>query len=285
MCPPQIINNRTMVPVRFVAENLGADVEWVKATREVKISFNKFMPAKEDDTTGGTDKPVVTDKPGNTYAKPRQPLFGAEDSFELLSGNLGKVTFMQDYNRIVGEHTGFRLYYTNDDGNPDIYEFTENGFSYSDLLGKTVDISVTSLNNTAESSPFKMRFAMLDKVRGDTMWSERQTDDLMGAPCWYGLSWYSVAGATSYKIFVSNSISDYLKFVNNNDLSGFSSMITSETYFSTKSSTGLPSYLVNASWAEERYVVIYPLNADGEMGLFPRHYKIPMTGISTRLAN
>lgn len=268
-----------MVPVRLVIENLGADVEWIQPTREVKISYNKVVPAKADDATGGTDKP------GNIYATPRQPLFYIEDSFELLSGNVGKVTFVRDDRQILGPHTGFRLYFTNDDGNPDIYEFIEDGFSYSELIGKTVDISVTCVNNTAESSPFNMRFAMLGKVSGDTMWSERQTDDLMGAPCWYGLSWYPVAGATSYKVYVTKSISDYLKFVNNYDLSGFSSMITSDTYFSTKLSTGLPNDLVNASWAEERYVVIYPLNADGEMGLFPRHYKIPMTGISTKPAN
>jgi len=29
--PPQLINGRTMVPVRWVAETLGAEVEWDKA--------------------------------------------------------------------------------------------------------------------------------------------------------------------------------------------------------------------------------------------------------------
>jgi len=35
--PPQIINGRTMVPVRFVAEALGAKVEWVPSVNAVKI--------------------------------------------------------------------------------------------------------------------------------------------------------------------------------------------------------------------------------------------------------
>ncbi|MCT4605653.1 MAG: stalk domain-containing protein [Marinisporobacter sp.] len=37
---PKIINNRTMVPVRFIAENMGADVAWDKETREVTIELD-----------------------------------------------------------------------------------------------------------------------------------------------------------------------------------------------------------------------------------------------------
>jgi len=36
--PPQIIDGRTMVPVRFVAEALGADVEWIASQQTVKIT-------------------------------------------------------------------------------------------------------------------------------------------------------------------------------------------------------------------------------------------------------
>ncbi len=35
--PPTILDGRTMVPIRFVAENLGAEVEWDGATRTVTI--------------------------------------------------------------------------------------------------------------------------------------------------------------------------------------------------------------------------------------------------------
>ncbi|MBT9134045.1 MAG: Oligopeptide-binding protein AppA [Firmicutes bacterium] len=40
---PAIIQGRTMVPVRFVAENLGATVEWIEAERIVRIT--RDMPA------------------------------------------------------------------------------------------------------------------------------------------------------------------------------------------------------------------------------------------------
>ena len=36
-CPPQIINGRVMVPARFVAEPLGAKVEWDERSRTVII--------------------------------------------------------------------------------------------------------------------------------------------------------------------------------------------------------------------------------------------------------
>ena len=35
--PPMIVNGRTMVPLRFVAESLGAEVEWLPETRTIRI--------------------------------------------------------------------------------------------------------------------------------------------------------------------------------------------------------------------------------------------------------
>ncbi len=36
--PAKIINDRTMVPIRAIAECLGCEVEWIPETREVKIT-------------------------------------------------------------------------------------------------------------------------------------------------------------------------------------------------------------------------------------------------------
>ncbi len=38
---PIIINNRTMLPIRFVAENLGCDVLWDNDTKKVTIIYPK----------------------------------------------------------------------------------------------------------------------------------------------------------------------------------------------------------------------------------------------------
>ncbi len=41
--PPQIINGRTMVPIRFVAEALGADVAWDSATKTATITKGELQ--------------------------------------------------------------------------------------------------------------------------------------------------------------------------------------------------------------------------------------------------
>ncbi len=38
---PMIINGRTMLPVRFVAENLGCRVDWDSKTKTVTITYPK----------------------------------------------------------------------------------------------------------------------------------------------------------------------------------------------------------------------------------------------------
>ncbi|MCL2049334.1 MAG: stalk domain-containing protein [Defluviitaleaceae bacterium] len=37
--PPQIINERTMMPIRFVAENIGCEIAWVGSTRQVIVVY------------------------------------------------------------------------------------------------------------------------------------------------------------------------------------------------------------------------------------------------------
>ncbi|GHU76529.1 hypothetical protein FACS1894188_09200 [Clostridia bacterium] len=37
--PPQIINDRTMLPIRFVAENIGCEIAWVGATKQVIVVY------------------------------------------------------------------------------------------------------------------------------------------------------------------------------------------------------------------------------------------------------
>lgn len=41
--PPTLINGRTMVPTRFIAESLGADVSWDNATSTVNILYDKVL--------------------------------------------------------------------------------------------------------------------------------------------------------------------------------------------------------------------------------------------------
>jgi hypothetical protein len=41
---PQIINERTMLPLRFVSENVGAEIAWVGSTKEIIVVFYTKIP-------------------------------------------------------------------------------------------------------------------------------------------------------------------------------------------------------------------------------------------------
>ncbi len=234
-----------------------------------------------NDGSGGMTAPEPVKNPGNTqYSTPSKPVFIMEDRYEKVSKDEGKVTFMLKRPIYLGDYTGFRLYFS-DKGESQIFEFAEDAFAYTEKVGLTVELEITTLNGTVESKSQKLIFAMLNKVKGKTIWSEykEQNYNLMGSPCWYGLNWEPVEGATKYSVYVSKDISSYLNFVDRRDLSGFSNVIVNGTSFSTKVNTGLPEEVANATWGEDRYVVVFPVNEDGIPGPFPRYYKITMTGI------
>ncbi len=58
--PPMLLNNRTMVPLRFIAESMGADVQWREKTRAVEIRQDgKYLQLVLDQTGPGLDTPAV----------------------------------------------------------------------------------------------------------------------------------------------------------------------------------------------------------------------------------
>jgi hypothetical protein len=52
--PAQLVNGRTMVPLRFISESLGAEVEWVSTRNEVVINTNGMRGAQTAVTRPGT---------------------------------------------------------------------------------------------------------------------------------------------------------------------------------------------------------------------------------------
>lgn len=76
--PAQIINNKTLVPVRAVSESFGADVEWDSIARVVKIFTNSGEIPDEgtpsEPENPDVDEPTEPDdpaiKPGNPEVKP-----------------------------------------------------------------------------------------------------------------------------------------------------------------------------------------------------------------------
>ena len=62
---PKIVNERTMLPIRFIAEALGAKVEWIEETETVKITADgidiTIKVGKEKATVNG--KEIALDSP------------------------------------------------------------------------------------------------------------------------------------------------------------------------------------------------------------------------------
>ena len=61
-CPAQIINNRTLVPIRFVSENFGVEVRWNDEERSISIN-------KAQGTSTQTSEPVQTQTPEPTQSQ------------------------------------------------------------------------------------------------------------------------------------------------------------------------------------------------------------------------
>jgi hypothetical protein len=77
--PPTTINDRTMVPVRFVAENVGCNIQWIGSTEEIIIVFYTQAgaaapaPAHDGGSTTPTAQPKeIPGKPGDALAPPKE---------------------------------------------------------------------------------------------------------------------------------------------------------------------------------------------------------------------
>ncbi|MGZ4107311.1 MAG: stalk domain-containing protein [Tumebacillaceae bacterium] len=56
--PPQVIHNRTLVPIRFVSESLGADVKWDSVSKTVQVKTTAAEPVTPPSNNGGQDLTV-----------------------------------------------------------------------------------------------------------------------------------------------------------------------------------------------------------------------------------
>ena len=71
--PPTLVNGRTLVPTRFIAESLGADVQWDGNTRTVTISTGKVA---------NSNSPSV---PGQAISLPRPSFTGSVSLEEAIA--------------------------------------------------------------------------------------------------------------------------------------------------------------------------------------------------------
>lgn len=116
----RIINDRTMIPVRFVAETLGFDVDWDESTRTVYIDSGSedtidevvddtVIVVSEDEINSmgvdlWQDTPINVENVGNVPAITEEEHINAEQSVNLptMQGQIRSIDFPQT--RIVDIH-------------------------------------------------------------------------------------------------------------------------------------------------------------------------------------
>ena len=115
---PIIINNRTFVPVRFISESLGAEVEWNADTKEVTVKYNgKTIKMQIDNSVMFVDGAEVALDSAPTIRQNRTLL-----PLRALVESLDKKVFWDDKGLIViGD-------------NERIFDSTEDAYLIDDLL-------------------------------------------------------------------------------------------------------------------------------------------------------
>lgn len=134
--PAQIINKRTVVPVRFIAEALNYQVDWEQATQTVKIADKAAAekPGTQQQTGQDAQQPTA-EEPANKIALIDQDSIKAT-SFNIvgvvgayrIAGTVSEETEKltvefngSSYEANIGDNGKFEL---NINGEPDIEEFT-----------------------------------------------------------------------------------------------------------------------------------------------------------------
>ena len=93
---PYIKDGRTMLPLRYVAEALGFDVEWIGSTRTVVLKQDKMRVEIPVDT----DKIIVNGKVYTSDVKPEIK----KDRTMLSIANIARALGLQDGKDIIWDN-------------------------------------------------------------------------------------------------------------------------------------------------------------------------------------
>lgn len=184
--PPQLVDNRTMVPVRWVSEALGADVNWDQEKQVVNI------------TAGASDQVVAGDGILIPNKLEEEFIWNKEDEllvfienageFEKLPGMLDKIlqnklneAFPDDNIRLVIWDVPIRTTDFVELGiAPDIYMATSNDYIDIALKKYDWDMDMTELVEQSNIDLSEVNPAAIDLVKS------RSNGKLSGVPVWIG---------------------------------------------------------------------------------------------------
>ena len=125
--PPQIINNRTFIPVRFVSESLGDQVDWQAENKRIDITA-AASPTVPDPLPA----PIDESKPGDTPLNPGASLGGDVIGEQHLSSNQLQLS-------VVNENGGLALIIKAGSSMDPEWSEDKNGFTLKFARGNWVD--------------------------------------------------------------------------------------------------------------------------------------------------
>lgn len=166
--PPQIINDRTMVPVRAIFEALGATVEWDDATKTVTATKEEAVVSltintniiKVNDTEKTIDVPamIVNDR---TLV----PVRAISEAFECTV-EWDQETYTVTVTSAVEEETEILIDFTNDDGTMSVLQYQMRyGFEQEYLPG-TVYANTELIAELIKEDPDQLVAIIDDQVWG-----------------------------------------------------------------------------------------------------------------------
>ena len=117
---PQIINGRTMLPVRFVSENLGCEVQWENDTKVIKIIYKILINKKIYSFSIKAEEGGVIDIPNILKINIDQNTLNNDTDFkvEVIDKNL----FKEYKNKIVSKVVNITLNSNNENNLKDFVE-------------------------------------------------------------------------------------------------------------------------------------------------------------------
>ena len=166
--PPQIINDRTMVPVRAIFEALGASVEWNNETRTVTATKGETVVAlvidsnviKVNDTEKTIDVPAMI-----VNERTLVPVRAISEAFECTV-ELNQETYTVTITSDVTEEAEILIDFTNDDGTMSSLQYQMRyGFEQVYLPG-TVYANTEILAELIKGDPEQLVAIIDDQVWG-----------------------------------------------------------------------------------------------------------------------
>jgi hypothetical protein len=136
--PAHIVNDRTMVPLRFVSEALGADVQWDGNNRTVLISTKGLVSDANQAANDQVEIPLTFQKAldlaaANSY-QVKESLASIDRAKEVLDNAADNVKYVPDAggnNAATHSYIGYAQANINYQSAQKAYEFTQDSLTYA----------------------------------------------------------------------------------------------------------------------------------------------------------